>query len=109
MEARAPICCTSMERKEALPLLGFRRKDACPASIAMKKVCRIRASKRWSALLRQTKSRIGFNCGMRERLGEANWIAFVKYSEAEHKAAFVRALMPVSGMLCCEGKLDGTP
>ena len=95
-----------MEPRDALP--GFRRrptKQVCPASAA--KVCRIRASKRWSALLTQTKSRIGFKCGMRERLGEVHWAAFVKYAEAEHKASFVRA--PASGMLCCEGKLDGTP
>ena len=31
------------------------------------------------------------------------WAAFVRYAEA----SFVRA--PASGMLCCEGKLDGTP
>lgn len=101
-----------MERREALPLLGFRRKaakEACPASAAVKKVCRVRASKRWSALLTQAKSRIGFKCGMRARLGEAHWAAFVKYAEAEHKPAFLRALTPASGVLCCEGKLDGTP
>ena len=101
-----------MERKEALPLLGFRRKPpkwVCPASTAVRKVCRSRASKRWSTLLTQTKSRIGAKCGMRQRLGEANWAAFVKYAEAEHKAAFFRALTPASGVLCCEGKLDGTP
>ena len=72
-----------MEPRDALPLLGFRRrrtKHGCPASAAIQKVCRIRASKRWSALLTQTKSRIGFKCGMRERLGEANWAAFVKYA-----------------------------
>ena len=53
--------------KRQLPLLGFRRrrtKHVCPASAAIQKVCRIRASKRWSALLTQTKSRIGFTCGM---------------------------------------------
>ena len=72
-------------------------------------MCRARASKRWSALLTQTKSHIGFKCGMRERLGKANWDAFVKYAEAEHKGAFVRALLPASGVLCCEGKLDGAP
>ena len=68
-----------------------------------------RAPQRWSALLTQTKSRIGFNCGMRERLYEANWAAFIKYAEAEHKAAFLRALTPASGLLCCEGKIDGAP
>jgi hypothetical protein len=100
-----------MEPRDALPLLGFRRrrtKHVCPASAAIQKVCRIRASKRWSALLTQTKSRIGFKCGMRKRLGEVHWAAFVKYAEDEHKASFVRALTPAAGMLCCEGKLDGT-
>ena len=101
---------TAMERAEALPLLGFRRRapPACPASAAVQRVCRERASKRWSALLTQTKSRIGHRCGMRKRLGEAHWAAFVRYAEAEHKAQFFRALAPASGELCCEGKLDGT-
>ena len=64
---------TAMERAEALPLLGFRRRaPACLASAAVQRVCRERASKRWSALLTQTKSRIGYRCGMRKRLGEAN-------------------------------------
>ena len=104
-----------MERAEALPLLGFRRRAplACPASAAVQRVCRERASKRWSALLTQTKSRIGHRCGMRKRLGEAHWAAFVRYAEAEHKAQFFRPLAPASapasGELCCEGKLDGTP
>ena len=100
-----------MESREALPLLGFRRRipKGCPASAKVKQVCRTRASKRWSALLTQTKSRIGFKCGMRERLGSAHWAAFVRYAESEHKAAFFRALTPSSGLLCCEGKIDGTP
>ena len=51
--------------------------------------------------------RIGAKCG--QRLGEANWAAFVKYAEGEHKEAFFRALTPASGVLCCEGKLDGAP
>ena len=67
------------------------------------------ASKRWSALLTQAKSRIGHKCGMRERLGEAHWATFVRYAEGEHKARFFRAFTPASGVLCCEGKLDGTP
>ena len=100
-----------MERAEALPLLGFRRRapHACPASAAVQRVCRERASKRWSALLTQTKSRIGHRCGMRKRLKEAHWAAFVRYAETEYKAKFFRALAPASGKLCCEGKLDGTP
>ena len=76
---------TAMERAEALPLLGFRRRapHACPASAAVQRVCRERASKRWSALLTQTKSRIGHRRGMRKRLGEAHWAAFVRYAEAD--------------------------
>lgn len=46
---------------------------------------------------------------MRKRLGEANWAAFVRYAEMEHKAQFFRALTPASGELCCEGTLDGAP
>ena len=76
-----------MERREELPLLGFvrrRPKTSCPAHAAVVKVCRERASKRWSALLTQAKSRIGFKCGMRKRLGEAHWAAFVRYAEVRH-------------------------
>jgi len=73
------------------------------------KLCRKRALKRWSALLTQTKSRIGYNGGMRMRLGEAHWKAFVRYAEVEFKETFARALMPMSGVLCCAGKIDGSP
>ena len=99
-----------MEPKEALPLLGYRRrrsKAVCPASSAVKQVCRrTRASQRWSALLTQTKSRIGFKCGMRKRLGEKHWAAFVRYAEAEYKKDFFRAFTPASGVLCCAGRLE---
>ena len=101
-----------MEPRETLPLLGFRRrklKDTCAASQAVKRVCRERASKRWSALLTQTKSRIGYKCGMRSRLGEANWAAFVRYADAEYKADFFLALTPPTAVLCCEGRLNGAP
>ena len=102
-----------MERKEDLPLLGFRRRKraaaVCPAPAGVKAICRDRASKRWSALLTQTKSRIGHRCGMKKRLGEAHWAAFVKYAEAEHKEAFFRTLTPSSGMLHCAGRLTGAP
>ena len=102
---------TAMERAEALPLLGFRRRAplACPASAAVQRVCRERASKRWSALLTQTKSRIGHRCGMRKRLGRRTGpmrdlvafalacfnevpeaAAFVRNAEAEHKAQILR-------------------
>ena len=78
-----------MERARALPSSGRQRPPegrALPADV--RGVCRDRASKRWSALLTQSKSRIGHKCGMRKRLGEAHWAAFVWYAEAEHKAAF---------------------
>jgi hypothetical protein len=100
-----------MESRNDLPLLGFVRRPPkpCPASAGVVKVCRERASKRWSALLTQAKSRIGFKFGMRKRLGGVHWAAFVKYAESRHKAAFFRALTPPSGVLCCEGRLDGGP
>ena len=101
-----------MEHVSELPLLGFRRRPAkmpCPVTEAVKRVCRKCAQKRWSALLTQTKSRIGFKCGMRKRLGEANWSAFVQYAKAEYKTDFLRALAPPSGVLCCEGKINGAP
>ena len=101
-----------MERKEDLPLLGFRRKPSkavCPVPAKVKALCRDRASKRWSTLLTLTKSRIGYKCGMCQRLGEAHWAAFVKYAEAHHKEDFFRVLAPASGVLCCEGRLDGRP
>ena len=81
-----------MEPAEALPLLGFRRRRnraVCPAPNEIKKLCRHRASKRWSSLLTQTKSRIGHNCGMRKRLGDANWAAFVRFANAEFKESFI--------------------
>ena len=98
-----------MEARATLSLLGFRKRRLRapvlrPAILAL---CRARAIKRWSALLTQTRSRIGSH--MRQRLGEANWKAFVRYAEVHHKEAFVRAHMPESSILCCDGKLDGMP
>lgn len=99
-----------MEARSSLPLLGYRkRRPFAQLRPHVKALCRARALKRWSALVTQTKSRIGFKCGMRNRLGEANWIAFVRYAENYYKEAFVRALTPETGELCCNGKVDGTP
>ena len=93
----------AMEYAEALPLLGFCRSlPACPASAAVHHVCRTGVSKQWSALLTLSKSRIGHRCGMRKRLREAHWAAFVLRAETEHKAQFFCELH-------CEGKLDSTP
>ena len=100
-----------MEPKETLFLLGFRKRtpmDHCATSGAIKKICRTRASKRWSALLTQTRSRIGHHCGMRKRLGEVHWAAFVRFAEAEFKPAFFHAFAPSTSTLCCEGRLDGS-
>ena len=72
---------------------------------AIRKLCRHRASKRWSSLLTQTCSRIGHDFGMRERLGEANWRAFVRYAVRHHKGAFLNALIPPDATLRCAGKL----
>lgn len=93
-------------------LQGFRRRLPHPTRIVsgpIRKLCRHRASKRWSALLTQTRSRIGHHFGMRARLGEANWEAFVRYAVTHHKAAFLLALLPANGVVCCAGKIDGTP
>ena len=101
-----------MEPIEALPLLESSSpvdKTPCPANPMVKSVCFKRASNRWSTLLTKTKSRIGFEHGMRKRLGKANWASFVKYAEENHKTAFIRAFTPASGILCCNGKLDGAP
>lgn len=57
----------------------------------------------------RTESRIRYSCGMRKRLGEIHWAALVKYVEAEHEEAFLRALTPASGVLCCAGSIEGTP
>ena len=81
----------------------------CPSSPRVESICFKRASNRWSALLTKTKSRIGYHCGMRKRLGPVNWAAFVKYAEDKHKTAFIRAFTPVSGILVCNGKLDEGP
>ena len=72
---------------------------------AVRKLCRHRASKRWSSLLTQTRSRIGHDFGMRKRLGEAHWHAFVRYAAKHHKRAFLDALLPPNAALCCAGKL----
>lgn len=93
-------------------LLYYRRRaprviKAIPTVI--RQLCRRRASKRWSALLTQTRSRIGHHFGMRQRLGDTHWDAFVRYAETYHKHAFLRALIPPNAVLCCVGKLDGTP
>ena len=93
-------------------LQGFRRRLPHPTRIVsgpIRKLCRHRASKRWSVLLTQTRSRIGHHFGMRARLGEANWEAFVRYAVTHHKAAFLLALLPANGVVCCAGKIDGTP
>ena len=42
-------------------------------------------------------------------LGEIHWAALVKYAEAEHKMAFIRALTSPPGVLCCEGSIEGSP
>jgi hypothetical protein len=42
-------------------------------------------------------------------LGEIHWAALVKYAETEHKEAFLRALAPASGVLCCAGSIEGSP
>jgi len=99
-----------MEARSSLLLLGYRkRRPFAQLRPQVKALCRARALKRWSALVTQTKSRIGFKCGMRNRLGGANWCTFVKYAENYYKEAFVRALTPETGELCCNGKVDGTP
>lgn len=43
------------------------------------------------------------------RLGEAHWKAFVRYAEVEFKETFARALMPMCGVRCAVGMIDGTP
>ena len=90
-------------------LLHFHRrplKVARAVPHAIRKLCRHRASKRWSSLLTQTCSRIGHDFGMRERLGEANWRAFVLYAVKHHKGAFLNALIPPDATLRCAGKLS---
>ena len=101
-----------MERLEDLLLLGFGHKKSValsPMPQKVKALCRNRATKRWSTLLTQNKSRIGYNCGMRKRLGEIHWAAFVKFAETTHKEAFCQALTPASAVLRCEGRIEGTP
>ena len=71
----------------------------------IRKLCRHRASKRWSSLLTQTCSRIGHDFGMRERLGDAHWRAFVGYAVKHHKGAFLNALVSPDATLRCAGKL----
>lgn len=86
---------------------GQKRRHTMPVRHAVIAVCRKRASSRWSALLTQTKSHIAHRCGMRERLGEANWAAFVRFAEAVHKDKFIKSFAPPTGALSCEGTIDG--
>jgi hypothetical protein len=94
-----------MVRQKDLLLLGFRRKKSIALCAAPENV---KATKPWSTLLTH-KSRIGYNCGMRQRLGEIHCAAFVKFVETTHKEAFCRALTPASGVLRCVGSIEGTP
>ena len=99
-----------MEPAHTIPLLGFyRAHHGGVMSTEQHRLCMYRARKRWSALLTQKKSRIGFKCGMRKRLGENHWATFVRYATTNCKKAFIRALVPANGILCCAGKIDGTP
>ena len=100
-----------IEPTQPMQELGFCQKKVKYSRVthAVKSICRERASKRWSALLTQTHSRIGGKCGMRKRLGEANWAAFVRYAEAEYKESFFAAFTPSTDTLCSEGRLDGSP
>jgi hypothetical protein len=45
---------------------------------------------------------------MRKRLGEIHCAAFVKFAETTHKEA-CQVLTPASGVLRCEGRIEGTP
>ena len=101
---------TAMERAEALSLLGFRHRapPACPASAVLRRVCRERVSKRWSALLRRPSPASGTGAGGASASGRRTGPPVVRYAETEHKAQCFRPLAPAPGELCCEGKLDGT-
>jgi hypothetical protein len=44
---------------------------------------------------------------MHKRLAAIHWAALVKDAEAEYKEAFLRALTPASGVLCCAGRIEG--
>jgi len=102
---------THMEQALERPQLGFcKHFHKTPTfQSAIAKVCHTRALKRWSALLTANKSRIGFHGGMRKRLGEEQWTAFVKFAEIEYKPMFLRALQPIDGMIHCSGTLEGSP
>ena len=66
------------------------------------RVCRRRASQRWSALLTATTSRLARN-GIRARLGEQLWFDFVKFAERHYRAQWDALFDPESRMLSCAG------
>lgn len=44
---------------------------------------------------------------MREHLGHVQWRAFVAHANAHYKDKFIAAFTPASGVLRCEGSVDG--
>jgi hypothetical protein len=66
---------------------------------------RVRASKRWSALLTAANSRIAQN-GVRARLGERRWKAVVDFAESKYRPGWDAAFDPPDGLLACCGATD---
>jgi hypothetical protein len=79
--------------------------DALVHTFEARALGRVRASKRWSALLTATNSRIAQN-GVRARLGESLWDAFVAYAESKYSPGWDAAFDPPDGLLACCGPAD---
>lgn len=78
-----------------------------PTSHEMRMMCRKRGQQRWSALVSANTSRIARL--MRAYLGEARWSAFVAHAEQHYKKQFLRAFEPSSGVIVCQGPIEGGP
>ena len=46
---------------------------------------------------------------LRPYLGPRLWAEFVAHASRRYKVAWLRALTPASGVLCCVGTIDGSP
>ena len=73
------------------------------ASVSRSKLGTRRGKQRWSALVSAPTSRLAKT--MRARLGDAQWLAFVRHANRHYKAAYVRAFE--QRILRCAGPIGG--
>jgi hypothetical protein len=79
--------------------------DALVPAFEARALGRVRASKRWSALLTATNSRIAQN-GVRARLGESLRDSFIAYAKSKYRPGWDAAFDPPNGLLACCAPAD---